>query len=364
EIPANGFVHVDEAHRLAIDEQDHVVRHIHGSAKAQQRLPALLALGDVPAYPAVAAETSIGIEDRLAAYAGDLELARVVEAVPLQVAEGLVRLRPSDLAAFDSATADHLSSGIHRKYESAVHPRFDGDRLLPHARVPRDVRDPHRLARLPDLSGQSDARDVRQFARALAIKVELRPGLAPGLCEAQSACFVVDAEEPPALPVLRFANRADHGLERRCDAAGLRNRARYRVLEPKQLLRALASGDAACEAAVSGENSFAVKRRNAGRREKVLRAALVDQSHLEFAEGLARIEQSAVFLPRTVQRLLAELPSRLPDYRRDCFGGITAHTGPGKAVIRILFPIPVARELGDGAKACLAFARPFARLLG
>ena len=93
EIPANGFVHVDKAQRLAIDEQDHVVRHVHGSAKAQQRLPASLALGDVPAYSAVAAETPLRVEDRLAADAGDLELARVVEAVPLQIAEGLVRLQ-------------------------------------------------------------------------------------------------------------------------------------------------------------------------------------------------------------------------------------------------------------------------------
>jgi len=54
---------------------------------------ASLALGDVPAYSAVAAETPLGVEDRLAAYAGDLQLARVVEAVPLQVAEGLVRLQ-------------------------------------------------------------------------------------------------------------------------------------------------------------------------------------------------------------------------------------------------------------------------------
>src|SRR5205809_3056712 len=93
ELPANGFVHVDKAHRLAVDEKDHVVRHVHGSAKAQQRFLASLALGDVPAYPAVAAETHFGIEDRLAAYAGDLQLARAVEAVPLQVAERLVRLQ-------------------------------------------------------------------------------------------------------------------------------------------------------------------------------------------------------------------------------------------------------------------------------
>src|SRR5205809_280827 len=57
------------------------------------RCLASLALGDVPAYPAVAAETPLGIEDRLAAYAGDLQLARVVEAVPLQVAERLMRFQ-------------------------------------------------------------------------------------------------------------------------------------------------------------------------------------------------------------------------------------------------------------------------------
>src|SRR5207247_8591613 len=62
----------------------------------------------------------------------------------------------------------------------------------------------------------------------------------PGLCEAQSAGFFVAAGEATALPVLRFANRADHSLERRGIAVGLRNRACYSVLEPKQLLRALA----------------------------------------------------------------------------------------------------------------------------
>ena len=141
-----------------------------------------------------------------------------------------VLVRFADLAAVESENADRLSSGIHRKYECAVHPRFDGHRLLPDARIPRDVCDPHRLARLPNLSGESDARDVGDFARALDIQIELRSGLAPGLCKAQSAGFVVDAEEPPALPVLRLANRADHGLERRGDAVGFRNRARHRVL--------------------------------------------------------------------------------------------------------------------------------------
>ena len=141
-----------------------------------------------------------------------------------------VLVRFADLAAVESENADRFSSGIHREYECAVHPRFDGDRLLPHASIPSDIRDPQGLARLPDLSGQPDARDVGHFARALDIQIELRSGLAPGLCKAQSAGFVVDAEEPPALPVLRLANRADHGLERRGDAVGFRNRARHRVL--------------------------------------------------------------------------------------------------------------------------------------
>ena len=48
-------------------------------------------------------------------------------------------------------------------------------------------------------------------------------------------------------------------------------------------------------------------------RKKVLRAVLVDQSHVEIAEGLASLEQSAVFLPRSIERLLAELPARLSD---------------------------------------------------
>src|SRR5207302_7103085 len=274
-----------------------------------------------------------------------------------------VLVRFADLAAVETENADRLSSGIHREYECAVQPCFDGDRLLPHASVPSDIRDPQGLARLPDLSGQSDARDVRHFARALDIQIELRSGLAPGLCKTQSAGFVVDAEEPPALPVLRLANGADHGLERRGDAVGFGNRARHRVLEPEQLLGALALGDAASEAAVSGENSSTVERGNAGAREKVLRAVRVDQPHLEIAEGLAGIEQSAVFLPRAVERLLTELPARLSDYRRDGFGGIAVQEGPGKAVAGILFPVPVAGQFGDGAKARLAFARPFARLL-
>src|SRR5439155_8411632 len=53
----------------------------------------------------------------------------------------------------------------------------------------------------------------------------------------------------------------------------------------------------------------------------------------------------------------------LSDYRRDGFGGIAVQEGPGKAVAGILFPVPVAGQFGDGAKARLAFARPFARLL-
>src|SRR6267154_733242 len=458
EIPADGFVDVDKAHRLAIDEQDHVVRHVHGSAKAQQRFLASLALGDVPAYPAVAEETALGVEDRLAAYVGDLQLARCVEAVPLQVAERLMRfqqgavrrpvglghvergqfpaglsddrlrqgsetpveivgnhgeaevlvllpipvrrelrqvakalfalaqhflgllalhelsdlraddvdrlhqalVRLADFAAVESENADHLSFRIHRKDECAVHARLDGDRLLPHARVARDVRDPHRLARLPHLSGQSDTRGVGDFARALDIQVELRSGLAPKLREVQSAAFVVDAEKAAALPVLRFANRADHRLERRRDAVGLGHRVRHRVLEPKQLVRALALGDAAREAAVSRENSCGVECRDAGRREKVLLAVLVDYSQVEIPEGLASVEQPAVLLPRSVERLLAELPARLSDYPGDLFGGPAAHEGPGKAVAGVLFPVPVTRQLGDGAKARFVFARPFA----
>ena len=74
----------------------------------------------------------------------------------------------------------------------------------------------------------------------------------------------------------------------------------------------------------------------------MLRAVRVDQPHLEIAEGLAGIEQSAVFLPRAVERLLTELPARLSDYRRDGFGGIAVQEGPGKAVAGILFPVPVA----------------------
>src|SRR5881396_3009674 len=74
---------------------------------------------------------------------------------------------------------------------------------------------------------------------AAALKAVIRT-----VCEAQDwECgrfFRVDEEEATALPVLRFANRADHRLERRGNAVGLRNRARDRVLEPKQLLRALA----------------------------------------------------------------------------------------------------------------------------
>jgi len=70
--------------------------------------------------------------------------------------QALVRL--ADFAAVEGENADHLSFRIHRKDECAVHARLDGDRLLPHARVPRDVRDPHRLARLPHLSGQPDTR--------------------------------------------------------------------------------------------------------------------------------------------------------------------------------------------------------------
>src|SRR6267378_345530 len=252
-------------------------------------------------------------------------------------------VRFADLAAVERENADRLSSGIHRKYECAVNPRFEGDRLLPHTRIARDVRDPNRLARLPDLSGQSDPRGVGHFARALDKQFELRPGLAPGLRKAQSAAFVVDAEEPPALPVLRFANGADHRLERRRYAVGLGHRARHRVLEPKQLLGALALGNPASEASVSREDSCAVECRNAGRREKVLRTVLVDQSHVEIAEGLASVEQSAVFLPRSIERLLAELPARLSDYRRDRSGGPATHEGPGKTVTGILFPVPVTR---------------------
>src|SRR5882762_4228694 len=269
-------------------------------------------------------------------------------------------VRFANFAAVESENADRLSSRIHRKYECAVYARFDRDRLLRHARVPRDVRDPHRLARLPHLSGQSDARGVDDFARALDIQVELRSGLAPELCEVQSAGFVVDAKEPSALPVLRLANRADHRLERRRDAVGLGHRARHRVLEPKQLVRAPALGDAAREAAVSRETSCGVECRDAGRREKVLLAVLVDNSQLEIPEGLASVEQPAVCLPRSVDRLLAELPARLSDYPGDLFGGPAAHEGPGKAVSRVLLPVPVTRQLGDGAKARFVFARPFA----
>src|SRR4029077_10745556 len=120
------------------------------------------------------------------------------------------------------------------------------------------------------------------------------------------------------------------------------HRARHRVLEPKQLLGTLALGDAASEAAVSRENSGAVEGRNAGRREKLL-PVLVDQPHVEIAEGLAGVEQSAVLLPRSIERLLAELPARLSDYRGDLLGGPAAHERPGKTVTGILFPVPVTR---------------------
>src|SRR5207248_6849203 len=103
---------------------------VHGSAKAQQRLPASLALGDVPAYSAVAAETPLRVEDRLAADAGDLELARVVEAVPLQVAEWLVRLQQR--AVRRPVGLGHVEGG-------QFPPRLSDDRLRQRSEAPVQI---------------------------------------------------------------------------------------------------------------------------------------------------------------------------------------------------------------------------------
>src|SRR5206468_2375157 len=138
-----------------------------------------------------------------------------------------------DLAAVEGEHADRLPLRIDGKDEGAVHARPDCDGALRHARVPRHVGDPDRVARLPYLARDALTRFVGDALRALDVQIELRAPLGPGLGESQEAGPLVQAEKAPALPVLRFADRAYHRLESGGSAVGLRHAVRDRMLEPE-----------------------------------------------------------------------------------------------------------------------------------
>src|SRR4029077_4741659 len=122
----------------------------------------------------------------------------------------------------------------------------------------------------------------------------------------------------------------------------------------------LAVCNAAADSAVSVESAGSIEYGSAAGFDELDVAFPAGESHLEAVIGLARVEQPAVIFPCAFDRKRVQVPAGFTDrslgigFRRRT--RIPSHD-PGKPLLGILLPVPVARQLGDGAEALLALAQ-------
>ena len=167
--------------------------------------------------------------------------------------------------------------------------------------------------------------------------------------------LVVPAEVAAALPALGLADRADHRLQRLARAVRIGETAGDDVLQAQQLIRAGARGDVLGDAAVALEALLRVEHGLAARADVARIALRIDALVDEVGEGLSRLEQGPVRLPASVvaEGHGAALPARGPEEFARVAPGLLEHRAAdqGEAVVFVLLPVPLRRELEVAAEA-------------
>src|SRR6185503_15458749 len=190
--------------------------------------------------------------------------------------------------------------------------RADLGRALRRARIADHVGRPDGPAGLPGETGQADPGAIDDIAGKDEKSLDRRLGHAPALGEPQHVRLLVDAEVPAAIPVFGLAHGAEHRLQARGDAVGVRQDAGHRMLELAQLLGTPALGDVGRDAVVAPEGARRVEDGLAAHPDPHLAPGGVIAAQLEVAERLARLEQRAVRRPvRFAHVDVTELPALL-----------------------------------------------------
>src|SRR5207244_4339193 len=153
------------------------------------------------------------------------------------------------------------------------------------ARGARQIGRPHRPARLP------------QHARTAQQLFDLRFAPEPALRVAHVPIGLIDAVAAPAVPAFDVADEAQRRAQALRGGLRMSQRARDRMLELAQLVRALLLADVAADAAIALEDAFLVEQRLAAQRYPDDAPILGGVLHLEIAERLVPFELRAVALP-------------------------------------------------------------------